>query len=144
MIFFVVSLEVYRHPLIKQRFASLYLCYISFLCINSAHIFQVIYPHHSKLSEKEVSLNNWVCSYVQDVWLTLWIVFYFFKVSGDHLCLPGLLFFGEFGSNGTKCHAFLQKTSICYLSFPDSNSGEFSLDLVCFLRWCLRSADQNS
>lgn len=43
-------------------------------------------------------------------------------------------FFGDFGSNGTKCHALLQKTSICYLSFPDSNSGEFSLDFVCFFR----------
>ncbi|KPP62741.1 protein DENND6A-like [Scleropages formosus] len=66
---------------------------------------RVIYPHHSKLTDKEVSVEN------------------IFSSSFADLC-------------GEKCITVtclsFQKTSICYLSFPDSNSGCLGDTQFCF------------
>uniref|UniRef100_A0A7N4P5J9 DENN domain containing 6A n=1 Tax=Sarcophilus harrisii TaxID=9305 RepID=A0A7N4P5J9_SARHA len=66
---------------------------------------EVIYPEHSKLSDKEVSLCPLLC------FISVWFL--------GSTCI--FVFFFLF-----------QKTNICYLSFPDSNSGCLGDTQFCF------------
>nr|KAF6473862.1 DENN domain containing 6A [Rousettus aegyptiacus] len=65
---------------------------------------EVIYPQHSKLTDKEVSKNISLYS----------LLLYFCLFLLVCVCVSIYSF----------CFLF-QKTNICYLSFPDSNSGNY-------------------
>ena len=82
----------------------MFVIYTSYICLTkfTLFFFQVIYPQHSRLTDKEVS------EYIALGCLLLYFCFYWC------VCVSIYSF----------CFLF-QKTNICYLSFPDSNSGNY-------------------